>query len=95
MKSVIMMSLLSPMCRQVPGISSDMYFFTLATSIAGGLVVGFVDKLEPQGEVGIAMRGSLHGQPAWVHELRRPSGLGSKGCTGCTARNEDRANIAS
>ncbi len=36
---------------QVPGISSDMYFFTLATSIAGGLVVGFVDKLEPQGEL--------------------------------------------
>ena len=38
-----------PPCVQVPGISSDMYFFTLGTSIAGGLVVGFVDRLEPQG----------------------------------------------
>ncbi|GAB4820847.1 hypothetical protein N2152v2_007893 [Parachlorella kessleri] len=46
-------------CRQVPGVSSDMYFFTLATAIAGGLVVGFVDKLEPQGWV----------QRKWVWQL--------------------------
>lgn len=34
---------------QVPGVSSDMYFFTLGVSVAGGLVVGFVNTLEPQG----------------------------------------------
>lgn len=38
---------------QVPGVSLDMYYLTLACSIAGGLVVGFVNKLEPQGKKGL------------------------------------------
>ncbi|GFR45534.1 hypothetical protein Agub_g6927 [Astrephomene gubernaculifera] len=38
-------------CAVVPGLPEEQYYFTLATSIAGGLVAGFVSKLEPQGIV--------------------------------------------
>ncbi len=34
----------------VPGIPEEQYYFTLATSVAGGLIAGFVSKLEPQGK---------------------------------------------
>lgn len=37
-------------CRVVPGLPPDQYFFTLWCAIAGGLVAGFVSKIEPQGE---------------------------------------------
>lgn len=36
-------------CVVVPGLPEEQYYFTLITSIAGGLVAGFVSKLEPQG----------------------------------------------
>ncbi|GLC37253.1 hypothetical protein PLESTB_001143400 [Pleodorina starrii] len=38
-------------CAVVPGLPEEQYYFTLVTSIAGGLVAGFVSKLEPQGFV--------------------------------------------
>ncbi|KAI8476668.1 MAG: hypothetical protein J3K34DRAFT_373727 [Monoraphidium minutum] len=38
-------------CKVVPGLPSDQYYFTLAFSVAGGLIAGFVSKLEPQGIV--------------------------------------------
>lgn len=37
-------------CLVVPGVPDEQYYFTLLTSVAGGLVAGFVSKLEPQGE---------------------------------------------
>ncbi|KXZ51457.1 hypothetical protein GPECTOR_12g420 [Gonium pectorale] len=38
-------------CAVVPGLPEEQYYFTLITSVAGGLVAGFVSKLEPQGFV--------------------------------------------
>ncbi|EFJ48694.1 hypothetical protein VOLCADRAFT_90449 [Volvox carteri f. nagariensis] len=38
-------------CAVVPGLPEEQYYFTLVTSIGGGLVAGFVSKLEPQGFV--------------------------------------------
>lgn len=38
-------------CAVVPGVPPEQYYFTLATSVAGGLIAGFVSKLEPQGFV--------------------------------------------
>lgn len=37
-------------CKVVPGLPQEQYIATLACSIAGGLVAGFVSKIEPQGE---------------------------------------------
>lgn len=37
-------------CKVVPGLPQEQYLATLACSIAGGLVAGFVSKIEPQGE---------------------------------------------
>jgi len=34
-------------CKVVPGLPPEQYFFTLWCSIAGGLVAGFVAKIEP------------------------------------------------
>jgi hypothetical protein len=36
-------------CRVVPGVPQEQYVFTLWCAIAGGLVAGFVNKIEPQG----------------------------------------------
>lgn len=36
-------------CKVVPGLPENQYYFTLGTSIAGGLVLGFASKLEPGG----------------------------------------------
>lgn len=33
----------------MPGLPSDQYFFTLAFSITGGLIAGFVSRIKPQG----------------------------------------------
>ncbi|GBF92753.1 methanol dehydrogenase [Raphidocelis subcapitata] len=38
-------------CKVVPGLPSDQYFFTLAFSITGGLIAGFVSRIKPQGPV--------------------------------------------
>eukprot|EP00878_Enallax_costatus_P019297 GHUV01020356.1.p2 GENE.GHUV01020356.1~~GHUV01020356.1.p2 ORF type:complete len:144 (+),score=32.75 GHUV01020356.1:753-1184(+) len=38
-------------CKVVPGLPQEQYVATLACSIAGGLVAGFVSKIEPQGLV--------------------------------------------
>lgn len=38
-------------CNNVPGLTDDLYFLTLATSIAGGSVFGFAAQLSPQGRV--------------------------------------------
>lgn len=37
-------------CRVVPGLPIEQYYATLTCSVAGGLVAGFVSKIEPQGE---------------------------------------------
>eukprot|EP01026_Neomeris_dumetosa_P044244 TRINITY_DN37239_c1_g1_i1.p1 TRINITY_DN37239_c1_g1~~TRINITY_DN37239_c1_g1_i1.p1 ORF type:complete len:319 (+),score=16.11 TRINITY_DN37239_c1_g1_i1:28-984(+) len=36
-------------CRVVPGLPQNQYIFTLIVSVAGGLICGFVSRLEPQG----------------------------------------------
>ncbi len=36
-------------CKVVPGLPSDQYFFTLAFSVTGGLIAGFVSRIKPQG----------------------------------------------
>ncbi|PRW56026.1 methanol dehydrogenase [Chlorella sorokiniana] len=38
-------------CAVVPGLSADHYYFTLAVSLAGGVVAGAASKLEPSGFV--------------------------------------------
>jgi hypothetical protein len=38
-------------CAVVPGLTTDHYFFTLAVSVAGGVVAGAAARLEPQGFV--------------------------------------------
>lgn len=40
-------------CAVVPGLSADHYYFTLAVSIAGGVIAGAASKLEPSGEGGV------------------------------------------
>ena len=37
-------------CTVVPGLSADHYYFTLAVSVAGGVIAGAASKLEPSGE---------------------------------------------
>lgn len=39
-------------CRVVPGVPPEQYVFTLWCAIAGGLVAGFVNRIEAQGEAG-------------------------------------------
>jgi hypothetical protein len=41
-------------CKVVPGLPPEQYYFTLWSSIAGGIVAGFVAKIEPQGEQQVA-----------------------------------------
>jgi hypothetical protein len=64
-------------CRVVPGLPIEQYYATLTCSIAGGLVAGFVSKIEPQGVLRVVrvQRGVeevLHGiwlvamRPGWV-----------------------------
>lgn len=38
-------------CPVPPGLPQDQYFFTLATSIAGGAIAGAVSRIDPQGFV--------------------------------------------
>ena len=38
-------------CKVVPGLPADQYYFTLAFSVAGGVVAGFVSRLPAQGVV--------------------------------------------
>jgi hypothetical protein len=47
-------------CAVVPGLPEDQYYFTLGCAIAGGLVAGFVSKIEPQGEEGRSVRETLN-----------------------------------
>lgn len=42
-------------CAVVPGLSADHYYFTLAVSIAGGVIAGAASKLEPSGEGGVGV----------------------------------------
>lgn len=36
-------------CKVVPGLPQNQFYFTLGTSVAGGIVLGFASKLEPGG----------------------------------------------
>lgn len=40
-------------CTVVPGLSWDHYYFTLAVSVAGGVIAGAASKLEPSGGRGV------------------------------------------
>jgi hypothetical protein len=48
-------------CRVVPGLPQEQYVFTLWCAIAGGLVAGFVNKIEPQGALPGAGLGNSRG----------------------------------
>ncbi|KAG2454964.1 hypothetical protein HYH02_000790 [Chlamydomonas schloesseri] len=52
-------------CLVVPGVPDEQYFITLTTSIAGGLVAGFVSRLEPQGFVQSRWVWLLLFSPVW------------------------------
>ncbi|KAG2440203.1 hypothetical protein HXX76_004315 [Chlamydomonas incerta] len=52
-------------CLVVPGVPDEQYYFTLITSVAGGLVAGFVAKLEPQGFVQSRWVWVLLFSPVW------------------------------
>lgn len=70
-------------CFVVPGLTMDHYAFTLALSIAGGVIAGSAAKLEPSGEVAPGGRQC----PAWVgtgrcgahHRCCSRGGLSSRG----------------
>ncbi|KAH7289406.1 hypothetical protein KP509_30G000100 [Ceratopteris richardii] len=53
-------------CKNVPGLTSDLYFLTLATSIAGGCVFGFAARLPPQGRVEASWQWVLYLSPLWL-----------------------------
>lgn len=38
-------------CAVVPGLPPNQYWFTFAMSVIGGVIAGFVIKLEPQGRL--------------------------------------------
>lgn len=52
-------------CVAVPGLESDLYFLTLAMSLAGGAVVGFASTLEPAGFVKASWQWPLVFSPLW------------------------------
>lgn len=53
-------------CRNVPGLTDDLYFLTLATSIAGGCVFGFAARLSPQGRVEGSWQWVVLLSPLWL-----------------------------
>lgn len=52
-------------CVAVPGLESDLYFLTLAMSVAGGAVVGFASTLEPTGFIKASWQWPLVFSPLW------------------------------
>lgn len=57
-------------CAVVPGLSMDHYAFTLAVSLAGGVVAGAASKLEPYGEQGVGPWRSRGAAQARQHQGR-------------------------
>ncbi|GLJ43889.1 hypothetical protein SUGI_0914860 [Cryptomeria japonica] len=53
-------------CNTVPGLTDDLYFLTLATSMAGGAVFGFAARLTPQGRVDESWQWVVLLSPLWV-----------------------------
>eukprot|EP00897_Mesotaenium_endlicherianum_P010095 jgi/Mesen1/9113/ME000058S08600 len=53
-------------CRNVPGLVDDLYYLTLATSIAGGAVFGFGARVPPSGRVSASWQWVLIFSPLWV-----------------------------
>lgn len=53
-------------CNNVPGLTDDLYFLTLATSIAGGCVFGFAARLSPQGRVDGSWQWVVLLSPLWL-----------------------------
>eukprot|EP00850_Spirogloea_muscicola_P012366 SM000079S22484 [mRNA] locus=s79:452156:453733:- [translate_table: standard] len=52
-------------CQNVPGVTEDLYFLTLATSIAGGAVFGFAARVPPSGRVDSSLQWVLVFAPLW------------------------------
>ncbi|KAJ7281234.1 hypothetical protein O6H91_Y363000 [Diphasiastrum complanatum] len=53
-------------CTNVPGLTNDLYFLTLATSIVGGCVFGFAARLPPSGRVQFSWQWPLIFSPLWL-----------------------------
>ncbi|GMH42264.1 hypothetical protein BSKO_10183 [Bryopsis sp. KO-2023] len=52
-------------CQVVPGLPMNQYYFTLGTSIAGGIVLGFASKLEPGGFITQRWQWAICFSPLW------------------------------
>lgn len=67
-------------CAVVPGLSLDHYYFTLVTSLAGGVIAGAASRLEPQGEWVLAARfvRTVHCGD-WWRDCRRGQQAGAAG----------------
>eukprot|EP00850_Spirogloea_muscicola_P011342 SM000070S21308 [mRNA] locus=s70:281202:285583:+ [translate_table: standard] len=59
-------------CQNVPGVTEDLYFLTLATSIAGGAVFGFAARVPPSGRVSSALQWVLVFAPLLGYPLPVP-----------------------
>ncbi|MCO5608275.1 hypothetical protein L7F22_062481 [Adiantum nelumboides] len=53
-------------CKNVPGLTNDLYYLTLATSIVGGCVFGFAARLPPSGRVEASWQWVLFLSPLWL-----------------------------
>ncbi|KAI5074835.1 hypothetical protein GOP47_0010796 [Adiantum capillus-veneris] len=53
-------------CKNVPGLTDDLYYLTLATSIVGGCVFGFAARLPPSGRVEASWQWVLFLSPLWL-----------------------------
>lgn len=53
-------------CRSVPGLTDDLYFLTLSTSIAAGCVVGFASRIPPSGRISASWQWVLLFSPLWL-----------------------------
>lgn len=53
-------------CKNVPGLTDDLYYLTLATSIVGGCVFGFAARLPPSGRVEASWQWLIILSPLWL-----------------------------
>lgn len=53
-------------CKNVPGLTDDLYYLTLVTSIVGGCVFGFAARLPPSGRVEASWQWVLFLSPLWL-----------------------------
>lgn len=53
-------------CKSVPGLTNDLYYLTLVTSIVGGCVFGFAARLPPSGRVEASWQWVVFLSPLWL-----------------------------